>query len=280
MSRFPLDGRYAPITSELGFLEQPLRVVVDAYVDWAERREREPFVPPELEGTTVETYYGPDVPPEPPPLPPGEPALDVHELDTPLPDALERLLPLRIGARRFLFVPTASSWTAYFDNGWRGTDAFPPMSYLALELGCRGLRVVARADAALVEVYGARDTEWLNVERAVGAMDDGGRWRFVDEGRPLAFEDTDRYRARRIRDRFSHDALAAFLAGLGIRAFDDDFYRAPAILLQKRRQAPRDDRDISLEEARAAEPVPPPLALPPARGRLSELVRRLGRRRR
>jgi hypothetical protein len=40
-----------------------------------------------------------------------------------------------------------SSWTAFFSNGWRGTEAFPAISYLARMVGCRGLRVVAVRDS-------------------------------------------------------------------------------------------------------------------------------------
>jgi hypothetical protein len=215
------------------------------------------------------------VPPEPPPLPPGEPVLDVRELAGRLDDALAALLPLTTGPRRYAFVATDSAWTAYFDNGWRGTDAFPPMSFLARELGCRALRVVARSDAALLEVYGPDDTEWLNVERTVGSVLDGDRWRFVDEGARLPFEDESQYAARRIRDRFTLATLSEYADGLGIRPLDDEFYVSPAFVLSRRRAPYRDDREYSLEESRGAESIPPPLAVPRAGGLLERLRRLL-----
>jgi hypothetical protein len=276
VTRLLLDDRFAPITSEIGFIELPVRKVVDAYVTWHEVSEREPWdeSEPEIEGAVVETYYGPDVPPDPPPLPPGEPVLDVREVES-LEDSLGALLPLHSGSpRRYVFVATHSGWTAYFDNGWQGTDAFPPMSFLARELGTRALRVVARLDAALLELYGPRDTEWLNVERAVGAVLDGDRWSFVDQGPPLPFEDEARYAARRIRDRFTLELLDEYAGHLGVRPLDDAFYSPPAFVLERRRTPYVDQREYSLEEARAADQVPPPLVVP-RRGTLLERLRSL-----
>ena len=37
-------------------------------------------------------------------------------------------------------VATRSRWTAYFDNGWRGTDARLRVSRMALHAKCMGLR--------------------------------------------------------------------------------------------------------------------------------------------
>jgi hypothetical protein len=148
------------------------------------------------------------------------------------------------------------------------------MSFLARELGTRALRVVARPDAALLELYGPRDTEWLNVERAVGAVLDGDRWTFVDQGPPLPFEDATRHTARRIRDRFTLETLDEYAGHLGVRPLDDAFYVAPAFVLEKRRAPYFDQREYSLEEARAAEKVPPPLVVP-RRGTLLERLRKL-----
>lgn len=277
MTRLLLDARFAPITSELGFIEFPAREVVHAYVSWQERIEGKPFEPPQIEGAVVGPIsYGPDVPPEPAPLPPGEPVFDVREVDG-LEAALRALLPLTdMSPSRDAFVAAGPAWTAYLDNGWRGTDAFPPMSFLARALGCRALRVVTRPDAALLEVYGPRDTEWLNVERAVGAVLDGDRWSFIDQGARLPFEDARPYAARRIRDRFTLATLEEHARNLGVRPLDESFYTTPAFVLERRRAPYPDQREYSLEEARAADAIPPPLAVPHdagLRGRLRELFR-------
>src|SRR5215217_9059618 len=126
--RLLFGGRLAPITSTVGFLEAPLDDAVRAFVDW-ERSVHEPL------GTSVTQR----------PVAGG------------LEEVLLSLLPLTsVVRRRYLFIPTASPWVAFFDNGHRGTDAFSVMSYLAERLGCRGMRVTAIPDTIEGEFRGAR----------------------------------------------------------------------------------------------------------------------------
>ncbi|HVA92603.1 MAG TPA: hypothetical protein VNL71_22505 [Chloroflexota bacterium] len=150
-----------------------------------------------------------------------------------------------------MFVPTASTWTAYFDNGHLGTDVFPVISLFAQQLQCRGMHVVAVQDtmkrrtagvekrygAMILEVYGPHQTEWLNFIRAIVAMNDGGRWTFDEVGQPFPFEEVDRYASPRIRDRFTFDMLERYVRELGLFPFEERFYAAsaenPAILIEK-----------------------------------------------
>ncbi|HWJ23667.1 MAG TPA: hypothetical protein VNS52_15045, partial [Gemmatimonadaceae bacterium] len=109
---------FAPITFSVGFLERPLEDVADALRAW---------------------YAGAGI------------ARTLRPLATgPFPAALGQLEPL--GAPDFsrLWVATASPrWrTAYFDGFINGTDAFPPVSYLAERLGCHGLIAGAQPDSA------------------------------------------------------------------------------------------------------------------------------------
>jgi hypothetical protein len=278
------------VTSEIGFLEYEAEDLVREYLAWNEWAEQQDFAPESLfagEGVVVEDYEGSEVPPPWPKLPPGEPVFSVEFVEGGLEDAIRALLPLAIGDHpRVLFVPTAGPWTAYFDNGWRGTDAFPPMSYLARRLQTRGLRVVAvpaeqgRYAASVLELYAPEDREWLNFERAISALQDGDRWRFETMGESLPFEDVERYKVRRVRDRFPHDLLGRYLHELGLRAFDEAFYmpEGRAFLLQSRRPHVAELETVTLEQARAGESVPPPTALPGGPGRLVERLRRLFRR--
>jgi hypothetical protein len=137
-----LGGKLAPITNEIGFLELPRAQAVESCSGW-QRSIQEPL------GRSVAKT----------------------SVNGTLEEVLCSLLPLvSVVSSRALFVPTVSSWTAFFSNGWRGTDAFPPMSYLARMVGCRGLRVVAVRDtmdaapakpasrygALILELYGPR----------------------------------------------------------------------------------------------------------------------------
>ena len=176
------DDRHAPITKEIGFLECDAATAAAAFQEWQL---------PIQSGRGVR--------------------LNRRELVADFPAKLEGLLPLTSHeARRFLFLPTASKWTAYLDSGWRGTDAFSTVSYLATTIGCRGIRAVSVPDtmrktptgelgrygATILEVYAADSSgcSFLNVRRSVFAANDGGRWKFGANGQPFAFENLEHTR--------------------------------------------------------------------------------------
>lgn len=237
-----LDNRYAPITSEIGFLECPSSKAAGAFQDWespllAERGMR----------------------------------LNRREVAGDLPARIEHLLPLTSGeARRYLFLPTASTWTAYLDNGSNGTDVFSAVSFLATRIGCRGLRAVSvphtirktptgelgRYGATILEVYSPDSTgcHFLNIRRSISAANDGGRWRFDANGETLPFERLEWYKARQIRDRFTPEMLDEYLQNFGIQLFSPDFYNVqePGYLIGKEGPCPVGSKTFSLEDVRAS----------------------------
>lgn len=235
-----LDGRLAPITSTIGFLELPAAQAASGFLDWM-RAIHEPL---------------------------GR-RLSERRAGGGLEQVLRRLLPLvSIMRTRYLFVPTASPWCAFFDNGHQGTDAFSVMSHLAERLGCRGMRVTAIPDtiegeskgakgeygAMVLEVYGPERTHFLNCRRSICALHDGDRWDFQAGGTPFPFEETERYRARRIRDRFTFDMLERYLRQLGLSPFEEDFYLpgpdAEAWLIEQTGANPAGMREFGLEALR------------------------------
>jgi hypothetical protein len=184
-----------------------------------------------------------------------------------LEQVLSRLLPLNSGEpQRELFIPTRSAWTAYVENGWTGTDAASPMSYMARRLSCRGLRVVAvphtlrgnqgRYGAVMLEMYGpAQPGKISNTVRALGASNDGGRWVFDQSGEPFPFEQVEQYQARKVKDRFTFEMIKDYLRHLGLSPFEEDFYMPPgtrAWLIQKTGPFAPSHKEYTLEEARAA----------------------------
>jgi hypothetical protein len=213
-----LDDRWAPVTSELGFLETDAEHAARAFATW--------------QGGLMA---------------PRGIAVGVYPVSGALEKTLSALLPLTSPEmRRHLFIPTRSAWTGYVDNQPGGTDAASAMSYMAQTLGCRGLRVVAvphtlrkdkgRYGAVMLEVYGPRQTHWLNYLRTLYAANDGGHWVFGQSGEPFPFEKLEHYQARRVRDRFTFDMLKDYLRHLGLSPFEEDFYLpagAPAWLVEK-----------------------------------------------
>lgn len=205
-----LEDRLVPLTDTFGFLRCPIDVATSAFLDWQRPIQEERGV-----------------------------ALEVQAVRGPLDALLRALLPLTsVERRRFLFMATQSEWTAFVDNGHQGTDAFAPVSYLAKAIGCPGVRATDAAagrmqGGTIFELYGPQDTGWLNIERSISAIPTDGRWAFSASGTALAFEKPEFNARRRIKDRFDTGVLTAYLAALGIHAFDPAFYADEGRLIEK-----------------------------------------------
>jgi hypothetical protein len=233
-----LEERWAPVTSEMGFLELGAEQAAQAFATW----HREVMTP---RGISVE----------------------VLPVTGSLEQALSSLLPLTSGeTQRHLFIPTRSAWTGYVANGWTGTDAASPLRYMARWLSIRCLRVVAvphtlhgnhgRYGSVMLGVYGPEQPGKIsNTVRALAAANDGGRWVFEQSGEPFPFEQVEQYQARRVRDRFTFEMLKDYLRNLGLAPFEEDFYMPPdsrAWLVQKTGPFTTVGQEYTLEEARAA----------------------------
>ena len=81
------------------------------------------------------------------------------------------------------------------------------------------------------ELFAPQPREFLNYERSVGALHDGTRWCFEVQGTVQPYEEVDQYSARKIRDRFTPEMLERYCSALGIRIFDETFYRGPGLLV-------------------------------------------------
>jgi hypothetical protein len=99
MKELLLDDRWAPVTSELGFLEARAEYAARAFASWHAGLQASRGI-----------------------------AIQVRPVSGTLEQVLPALLPLTDAERqRHLFLPTRGCWTAYLDTGWRGTDAGSPM---------------------------------------------------------------------------------------------------------------------------------------------------------
>jgi hypothetical protein len=101
-------------------------------------------------------------------------------------------------------------------------------------------------------------------ERLVELGFDAGRWVFTEQGTPLPFEQTSRYRLPRKAERFDGELLVEYLGALGLRPFDDDFF-------QVNRDRPADCVELELESRRGMPKVESaPLATLRRRWRLDD----------
>ena len=223
------DNRLAPMTFNLGFLKCSLPDLANEYEQWCKR------IGQSLGRSSVEG--------------------DLEAM-------LLQLPPLTTTPKRVLLIETNSpEWTAYFDNGTQGGDPAGPVGYLALTLRTQGAIIAAIPDtkkgkspgtygAAMFEMYAPEQTAWLNIERAVGAYNDGGSWRFVLQGTQQSFEEPEHYTAKRIRDRLPLDLLEKYCAAIGLYPFDPNFYGNKGVMFHKNASFPNARPGLSLEEAR------------------------------
>lgn len=236
-----LDDRYAPITSEIEFLECDAKAAADAFQEWQHSIQSARAV-----------------------------RLNSREVVGDLPARITNLLPLTsVERRRFLFTPTESKWTAYLDSGWQGAD-ISAVSYLSRRMGCRAVRAVSvphtirktptgergRYGGTILELYSAETSgsSPLNIQRSISAVNDGGRWRFDANGEPLDFERPESYKARQIRDRFTPEMLDEYLRHFGIQFFFPGFYNVaqPGFLISKEGPSAPGLKEYSLDQARAS----------------------------
>lgn len=207
---FGLD--WGPVTSSAGFILAPTEKVVGAFLDWNRKifvgRDTH-FVTQHVNGKIEEVLSG------------------LFPLTSPVPT-------------KYLFIPTTSPWTAFLDNGWRGTDPVSAMSVLAVKLNCPTMRVVyvpntmpskitkdtrGEYGATILEEYSAK--EFNTYRRTIYAVNDGGKWEFGQSGEPYPFEDLSLYTARKVRDRFTLETLIEYLAKLDLFPFDRNWFLPP-----------------------------------------------------
>jgi hypothetical protein len=224
-----LSERYAPITSSPGYLNLALDEAADALIAWRRRL-----------GKAVKVAAGSE----------------------PFPEVLRLLEPLTGAVTpRELLVEVTGGWTAYFDCGFRGTDAFPPVSYLAEAVGCLGLTISAtphmvdpdnggegRLGAVQFALFGAARTHFLNYIRVVEVVHDGTRWTFHQSGAEQPFEESDAYANSRVRERFTSEMLERYCRAVGVDAFNSAAYGPRSILVTSEIAAPPGDIVKSLGE--------------------------------
>ncbi|WP_146077099.1 hypothetical protein [Rathayibacter rathayi] len=213
-----LGDRFAPITSDMGFVRAPAAAVARTCREW------------DLE------YGRPST---------------VTEIPGGLADAGPSMEPLDYGpTSKFLVVGTAHpEWSAFVDNGAQGTDPGSPTKVLGQRLNTDSLYIScipacprgdkrARLGVRKFVVHRpdpSPSAGLAEIIRMVAVIQDS-RWSFHTSGDPLPFEDVSAYTNRRIADRFTPEMLTDYCAAYGLRPFDDDFFPGPSYLLEGERK--------------------------------------------
>ncbi|MDP3276794.1 MAG: hypothetical protein Q8Q09_16460 [Deltaproteobacteria bacterium] len=210
-----LLAQWHPVTCDYGLIEAPLDAVAEGFARWQRSLGR---------------------------------TLQERTMDSGFADVLAALLPLSMGKRRCALVQTDSPWTAVLQSGTQGSDPTPIVRVLSQCMGTRAMRVCARERATIWELFAP------NVQgpvRTVFTVREAKRWRFGQSGQALAHEPTERYALPSVRARFDRGVLAACVGPLGVRPWDDAFFGARAVVVEREARV-REPPELTLAEALAA----------------------------
>lgn len=144
-------------------------------------------------------------------------------------------------------------WTAYLNNGVGGGDLTAVAPAVS---GHRGWRCISAEHiprygpghaATQLWIAGPTGQPPLYYIRTLSATATDGRWQWIDWGDVQEFESLDRYARRRVRDRLDRELLIEYLAALGIRVDDPEFFGEATVVVQ---QAPWKTRKESVAQFR------------------------------
>jgi hypothetical protein len=222
--------KWGPVTDDFALVNAPVREAVAAYGAWM---------------TRLNWRYA------------------IREVSAGIDEAFEALAPLSASMNHKLFISAGPGWTAFFQNGLLGSDPTAGGCQLSKELDCVGVRVCATPDddiypAVMWQVWAPPrlgGNEW-HYRRDVGAANDGGRWVFHESGDPYPFEERDRYKALRKRDRFTKDMLRHYLKASAVDPFAEGVLTvgvgSPAVLLETDERWATPPEKLSYAQAAAA----------------------------
>ncbi|HEX2864623.1 MAG TPA: hypothetical protein VHN99_08635 [Deinococcales bacterium] len=239
-----LNGRYAPITFGMAFIEAGLDAVAEGMRDWDRELEQRRLL------------SRPDA---------------RREVRGSLDDLLAPFPPFTYSDSKWLLLETAGPWTAYLNNCSQGTDAPAVAMTLPRRLKCRSVRIQVIPNTAsdrhperpgtfgsmLFELNGPEKAPGLNTIRRVHAINDGP-WKWVGTGDPLPFENLEAYTAKRIRDRLTGAMIVDYCAHFGIFPDDPAFFGRRGVFGERQpyeREGP--PVYLSFQEAREKYGLPP-----------------------
>jgi len=197
-----LGGEFSPLGDAIGFLQAPFETVLDHWTAWHK----------ELGRTGLQLR-------------------DVNDLRA----GMIAQKPLAMPPTRELLAD-AGGWTLHLNNSRLGGDSVSTVGYLSERIGCVGVLAMSSHHpphaSVQLEISGPMGTLPLGGVRVLAAHCEDGRWQWHEYGEVRPFEHPDRYRSRRIRDRFDRELLVQYLGALGIRVEDPEFFGRAVVIVR------------------------------------------------
>jgi hypothetical protein len=220
--RFLFDGKYAPLTDMMSFINKPVESVIRAHEQWT-TNQTVPIVKKKTE------FSG-----------------DFEQL-------LLKSLPFKYPWRDIYF-EAKNGWTGHYTN-------LNTLSYAANNVA-RLLNAIMIYVSAIPSDHGRIVNGWgggafsyytgYDQIRHI-MLSDQDRWEFDNFGNPFPFENIEKYNERFARNRFTPEMLDRYLNEFGIYFFREDFYLpsgSKAYIIEKIRPPYENERSKTLEEMR------------------------------
>jgi hypothetical protein len=163
---------------------------------------------------------------------------------------LDQLLPLDMNMR--LMSEISDGRIAIFANFYHGGDGSPDANYLAHNFARERTRVVMAKDESnrggpigstqfdWID-YGAKTDHWVGYKYRSIAAHKESRWEWHEGGDAFPWEETETYKAKRIKDRLTPDMVERYCLHLGIDLFDPDYYGGRGVIVRLAPPPARDD---------------------------------------
>ena len=171
--------------------------------------------------------------------------LDVHRgtrvdvsPSAPFPQCVWALDPMQAPWTKALVID-CDGWSAYLNNSIGGGDLTAIAPAIARRHGwqCIGAEHMPRYGpghaATQLWIQGTSGTPPLGDVRTLAAHAEDGRWSWHESGSTQPFEQTERYTARRKRDRLDRPLLVEYLNAMGIRVDDERFFGSGVVVTQR-----------------------------------------------
>ncbi len=160
----------------------------------------------------------------------------IHVPDN-LVDKLYKMLPLApTNLTKELISKTTSNWVMYTTNGNSGSMSCSEASYVAERFKARVVTVLMVEDIrggppgsvqfSVKDYSKSRDTF-----RIVSAHKES-RWEWTDYGELFSWEEVEKYKEKKIKDRLTPEMLERYCKHLGIDLFNPDFYAGDAYIIE------------------------------------------------
>lgn len=239
--RFPFDNKFAPLTDGFGFIEIDLESALKKYLEWIT-----PQIEKRIKMSEIEKGWN-DY---------NEKLPKVTKFEGSFEELINASLPFFYPQKTILF-ETKSNNIGYLEN-IRDTE-IRRIGIIANNINALkqsiGVRAWGNSFGKIANGWGGGTFilfEGNDFKRSI-ELTDQEKWQFDQGGEPLPFEDTEKYKEKFARNRFTPEMLQKYLLHYKIDYFNDDFYMpegSKAYIIEHIRDPYPDEIPKTLKERR------------------------------